>query len=143
VSAVFIAYLVVFVGPRRPFYWYGGLTLATIATAFILYAVLETDWRGKVGLHFRPLVVLGSVSYGLYLWHLPIYVAVARHAYDWPLVVKYAVAFAGSAVMTVISWRFIERPALSLKKRLEPRTTREARTGPADTTPEPAPAAAT
>ncbi len=50
-----------------------------------------------------------DVSYGLYLYHIPIYNLLQRHG--WPISATVSIA----VLIAAISWRFIERPALRLK----------------------------
>lgn len=73
-------------------------------------------WLGS-----RPMVVLGTLSYGIYLWHegvLDIY----RDILDLPmftgsLLPALAWTLAGSVVAAAISYVVVERPALALKDR--------------------------
>lgn len=73
-------------------------------------------WLGS-----RPMVVLGTLSYGIYLWHegvLDIY----RDILDLPmftgsLLPALAATVAGSVLAAAISYVLVERPALSLKDR--------------------------
>jgi peptidoglycan/LPS O-acetylase OafA/YrhL len=73
-------------------------------------------WLGS-----RPMVALGMLSYGIYLWHegvLDIY----RDIFDVPIFtgsLPAALAFtlAGSVVAATISYVLVERPALALKDR--------------------------
>ena len=54
----------------------GGFLLAAALSAALIAAVSRapTSVLGRV-LSWRPLVAVGVVSYGLYLWHWPVYVA--------------------------------------------------------------------
>lgn len=62
-------------------------------------------------LGWRPLAALGTISYGLYLWHLPL-LLVMRHAGLLPDAVapRFAVVLAVSVVAAAASWRYVERP---------------------------------
>jgi peptidoglycan/LPS O-acetylase OafA/YrhL len=62
------------------------------------------------GLSWRPIVLIGLISYSLYLWHWPIFVF-ARHLMgpDLPLGVSLLLVSA-SLILAILSWRFIERP---------------------------------
>ncbi len=58
----------------------------------------------------RPMVFVGLISYSLYLWHWPLF-AFARHLYvDPDLPAIKLTLLAGSIVLAVLSWRFIETP---------------------------------
>jgi peptidoglycan/LPS O-acetylase OafA/YrhL len=67
------------------------------------------------GLSFPPLVWIGRVSYGLYLWHHFV-VGVVRDQ-PWPLAAKVVVGLAISFGVTTISYYLLERPFLKLKER--------------------------
>ena len=56
--------------------YHGGLLACSFAVAVIILAVTHPEGSlvGR-GLSVWPLVFLGTISYGLYLWHFPIYVA--------------------------------------------------------------------
>lgn len=61
-----------------------------------------------------PLVWLGTVSYGIYLWHWPVLEVATDHGlYGLPDPVEMA-AVAGLAILLGwLSWRIVERPALA------------------------------
>jgi peptidoglycan/LPS O-acetylase OafA/YrhL len=64
------------------------------------------SWLG-----WRPLAALGAISYGLYLWHVPLLLTL-REAGLLPaaLVPRGMVVLAASVVAAAASWRWIERP---------------------------------
>jgi len=76
--------------------------------AAMICCVLEQPPRW---LAVGPLPYLGRRSYGLYLWHLPIFAICAG------LSVPHWVALLTSPVVAELSWRFIEEPFLALKRR--------------------------
>lgn len=82
-----------------------AVSCATLVTA----AVLDPDW----GLHrwWRQdwLMGLGQRSYSLYLWHVPIFLLVAEHLGDRPVWVRLLVAVVPAAIITELSYRFVER----------------------------------
>jgi peptidoglycan/LPS O-acetylase OafA/YrhL len=101
------------------FLWKGGLTIFAGAVAVALFAVLSGESLLTRALRWRPLVAVGVVSYGVYLWHLPIFDLVARYGDDWPVVGRLVVAGGLTAAFTWLSWRVIERPFLRRKQKLE------------------------
>ena len=104
------------------FYALGGYALlAACAVVLIGHTVLDTD--GAVGklLRARPLVAVGRVSYGLYLWHYVVYRTISDrfpHLSTRPrILVEVPLSFAVAAA----SYFVIERPFLRLKRRFSDR----------------------
>jgi peptidoglycan/LPS O-acetylase OafA/YrhL len=94
-------------------------TLLT-ATGFALIVAAAAGGRGPAmgWLRARPLVSVGVVSYGLYLWHLPL-LLVLREAGALPhdLVPRTLVVLAAALAAATLSWRLVERPALAWAER--------------------------
>jgi peptidoglycan/LPS O-acetylase OafA/YrhL len=89
----------------------GGLLVCAIATTTVIAAAVHPR-RGPISraLSFRPLCALGLISYGLYLWHWPIYVYLDSdrvHLSGWPLL---AVRVGVTLAVAVASYRFVEQP---------------------------------
>jgi peptidoglycan/LPS O-acetylase OafA/YrhL len=94
------------------------LPLGGLASLVVIAHVVSdpTGLMGRV-LAWRPLVVIGRVSYGLYVWHLPLFQLVVAHGPTaQPL--RGMLQFSLLAVVAALSYRFIEQPALRLKDRL-------------------------
>ncbi len=70
-------------------------------------------------LTWRPLVWLGTVSYGFYLFHLPA-LQLLEHYGPASWAVRTALALALAIAAAALSHRLIERPFLRLKDRLDP-----------------------
>jgi peptidoglycan/LPS O-acetylase OafA/YrhL len=103
---------------QRMIVYKGGLTvLALCAAAIIASVVLSPGGVLSRALSWRPLEGIGRISYGLYLWHLPIFV-VAR--YSLPSVsdvIMIPCLVAVSIGVAVLSFRYVEQPFLRLKDR--------------------------
>jgi peptidoglycan/LPS O-acetylase OafA/YrhL len=90
-------------------YYYGGSAIFALVVAVLIAAVLQ---RGAVSslLSLRPIVWIGTISYGLYLWHWPINVWLIPsrvHVSDNALnLVRLLVTFA----VATLSFHLIERP---------------------------------
>ncbi len=122
--------LLVWVAALRP----GGATVANTrlyltwgASAFALAAAVVVAGivlapRGALprALATRPLMAVGRVSYGLYLWHYPVVVVVREHLDTAGRPMQWLVAVAVSGLLTVASWVLVERPFLAWKDRLGP-----------------------
>jgi len=101
------------------FVFLGGFTLVAVIVAVLILATIDSDWPGNRVLALAPLVAVGRVSYGLYLWHVPVFWAVSRWGSTWSDGARVVVALGATAVLTVLSWFLIERPALHWKRRFE------------------------
>ena len=80
----------------------------------LLIAAVETGGGPAVGwLSARPLAAVGVVSYGLYLWHLPL-ILVGRHLGLLPhaYLPRLATALTVALIAAWLSWRLLERPAI-------------------------------
>ncbi len=66
-------------------------------------------------LEWAPIAWIGTVSYGLYLWHFPVLDA-ARRLFDNEITII-AVAIIASVVITAISFYCVEQPFTALRKR--------------------------
>ena len=88
-----------------------------LAWTLVLLAVLGGTGLVTRFFRLRPMVWIGKLSYGLYLWHLPVFVAVHQHLTGVlppvQVVVALAITFSGAS----ISYYFVERPFLRLKRR--------------------------
>jgi peptidoglycan/LPS O-acetylase OafA/YrhL len=71
-------------------------------------------------LRHRPLVEIGRISYGLYLWHWPVFLVFNGGRFPWSFATLTAVRLAVSGAVALASFVLIERPFLKLKDRLEP-----------------------
>jgi peptidoglycan/LPS O-acetylase OafA/YrhL len=113
-----------------------GLETATVSHEMIrqffygvigLALVLPMAWGGglpsRIGrlLNSRLLTFLGTISYGIYLWHQFVFIKIRKamgwpvfDGHFWPLLVG---AIAGSTAIATLSHRFIEQPLSRLVSR--------------------------
>lgn len=112
--------LAVIMPDDEPFAYRGGLALvALLTTVAIAGAVLPGSLLGR-GLDVQPLRWIGERSYGLYLWHWPVFVLVAAFLPDlapggagvwdpsaWTIG---GIAFAITLAAAALSYRFVEQP---------------------------------
>jgi peptidoglycan/LPS O-acetylase OafA/YrhL len=113
---------------------------ALIALALLIPAVFGNPEEGLIRrvLAWRPLLWVGLVSYGAYLYHFVVIEQLADGGFrpiaaDTTPYLWFPVALAGSLAIAAVSWYCFERPILSLK-RLVPRRPverREAKLEPA------------
>jgi hypothetical protein len=82
-----------------------------VSTALLIYANSRTKtWAGRI-LETQPVVFVGLISYSLYLWHWPLlsFLAYLRCGASLDNLSS-GVALVLSAVLAVISWKYVETP---------------------------------
>jgi len=95
------------------FDYQGGFMLSALsAAAIIVGAICVPSGVLARGLSLRPMVWIGTVSYGAYLWHYPVFVYLSSsqsgaHGF-WLLVLRFAATFA----LATASYYLIERPVM-------------------------------
>lgn len=88
----------------------GGLVLVSVLTAFaIAGSLVANSWLGRT-LDLLPLRVVGERSYGLYLWHWPVFVLVTAAAPELDPWLVGGIALAITIVAATLSYRFVEQP---------------------------------
>lgn len=96
------------------FTYRGGLVLVSVLSALAIWAAVVPGARIGRALDARPLRVVGVRSYGLYLWHWPVFVLVCAIVPDEhdpvmaPIVGFGALAIASAAAF--LSYRWLEQP---------------------------------
>jgi peptidoglycan/LPS O-acetylase OafA/YrhL len=95
-------------------YGYPALNLA----AAVLIASLVSSPALRRGFEFGPLVWLGRISYGVYLWHIAVFYMLGKLGWIggplfWPA------AFVLTFALAAASFYGLERPILRFKKRFE------------------------
>ena len=114
-GAVVVFATVAFTSPPDEYLYVGGLTLGALGVGCMVLAIAEGSWRGARFFSLKPLRIVGKVSYGLYLWHFPIFWFVVQHSASVNAGVRLVIALVASALFTALSWYVVERPALRLK----------------------------
>jgi peptidoglycan/LPS O-acetylase OafA/YrhL len=96
---------------KSPLLYRGGFWVTQLC-ALVLIACAVCAPGGVVAwaLSLRPLRAMGLISYGVYLWHWPVYVVltdVRTHLSGAPL---FALRIAVTLVIAAVSYRYLERP---------------------------------
>jgi len=97
-------------------------TFAFVAVTLLVPAVFGDQEHGilRAIVSSRPVVWLGAVSYGLYLWHFPLLqripVWLDRPGAEVPLVALLAGAFGLGLGAAAVSWYALERPLQTLRR---------------------------
>ncbi len=106
--------VMVLVPSMSPFLYRGGMLMVALFSVLIIAAALERRSLFSRAFSLPPLVWLGTRSFGLYLWHFPLFqLFKVTNVNTSPAMIALAVAL--SLLMAELSYRLIEKP-LSQKK---------------------------
>lgn len=95
-----------------------GFSLAAVASVALLLGLVVLHEQGVARVFARrPLVQFGRMSYGFYLWHMPVLRWVDDRLVGRAAVLRVAIGLGLAFAATVVSYRVLEQPALRLKAR--------------------------
>jgi len=98
-------------GAPRQLMYQGGFLLCGLLAALVISAVaLAPRSLAARALAWRPLAAIGVVSYGIYLWHWPVIVLIGPAQTGMGRWSTDLLRLALIAVLTVASYRLLERP---------------------------------
>ncbi len=102
---------VVLMSDTSAFYYRGGSVLVAVATAGLIWG-LERNAPSALqgGLSLRPVVWIGTISYGLYLWHWPVQLAMGSDVIGLFGTPWKATSVAVTFVIATASFYVLERP---------------------------------
>ena len=115
VSIAFMLFIFTSFNGQMIFFYSYGLMLTAISSAIIILHVLVNS-NGMLSqfLRFPPFVYTGKISYGLYIWHWPIFNYLHAHT-QLQTVIKIVIGVILSYVVATLSYFIIERPLLKYK----------------------------
>ncbi len=87
----------------------GALPLVAAVSAALIVG-LQAPGPARTLLSIRPLVGLGKISYGVYLYHWPIFVLIDRTGWDVPVGLSLALKCAITLAISIASFYLIEQP---------------------------------
>lgn len=92
--------------------FHGGLLTGVAIAATAVVAGVMLDPRGPLtrALSVRPLVLLGRISYGVYLWHWPVFLVLDGERTGMTGLPLFAVRCAATLVAAGASWVLVEQP---------------------------------
>jgi len=122
-GAALLAFMLWRAGWREPVMLGGGLTAAAAAAGVLIADIIArpSGWLASA-LGRQPLVGIGRISYGLYLWHFPIVYGFGALAVDGtpPNFPRAALAIGLTFLVAAASFHWIEQPMLRIKRRFTP-----------------------
>lgn len=107
-SAAMLA-LIVFASLDQPWLYRGGLAAVSLASGALIVAVLHGRFPTRL-LEVAPLVAIGAVSYGIYLYHWPVFLLLDGSRTGLSGVPLLTVRCAVTALLTIASYRLLEQP---------------------------------
>ncbi|WP_255523440.1 acyltransferase [Acidovorax sp. IB03] len=96
---------------------WGYMAIAVTATLLVWSLVLAPSGLCSAILAWPPLVAVGKISYGLYLWHYPLFRVAEAKALEADIPVAYAMGLA-SGLAAMAAWVSFVAVELPLRKRL-------------------------
>jgi peptidoglycan/LPS O-acetylase OafA/YrhL len=120
-SAASLAVLFVsfyFVRANAGFVYNGGFALVSIGTAVLILDVLLFPSRLSHLFEFAPLVWVGKISYGLYLWHFPVFEA-SKRLFDGRMSPFFSglIGVGLTVLVATVSFYWLEQPLRKLGRR--------------------------
>jgi len=103
------------VANNRLYLTWGAPLFAAAAVVLVGDGVLSPRGRLAGALSAPPLVGLGKISYGLYLWHYPVIIVLGERMSGQPSWVRWSTSTVVSLGIAIVSWHVVERPLLRRK----------------------------
>jgi len=108
---------------------------SVLFAGLIATVALRSGSTATAFLRYRPITYLGTISYGLYVWHLPLLRLIQRIEFQLPgfglpgveRLLNFAFFVAISIAVSAASWHFFEAPLNGLKRYFPYRAERQAR----------------
>ncbi len=96
---------------QSPFLYRGGFWLTELGVlALIVCAVAREQSVVARALAVKPLVLLGTISYGVYLWHWPVNVVLSAERVHLHGLALHALRFALTFGIAIVSYHYFENP---------------------------------
>ena len=97
-----------------------GVPLVEITILLLIILTVIQPVSTLVNLfEFKPLVWVGTISYGLYLWQVPVLVLFDIENLGIPVSLSIPIKVVLIFAVTILSYRYIERPILRFKSRFQ------------------------
>ena len=102
-----------FLGITAPWMICIGALLASAFAAILIVSLVSSHGWLRWFFENPVLVFIGRISYGLYIWHYPILIALRQHQLPW----EHLAYLLPVGVATLASYYLVEVPCLRLKHR--------------------------
>lgn len=98
-----------FLTPTTPFLQNGLLPFGTVLWVFVIVGTMMPDGPAAWLMQRRPLLWLGRLSYGIYMYHFPI-LAVFRYFMPETSLTRSLLIVAATLAISEVSYRYVEMP---------------------------------
>ena len=92
-----------------PWYYRGGSVLVACAAAAVIAGLESLHWPAKV-IGWKPLVAIGIISYGIYLWHWPVIQLMTVRDLPTTTALHAAIAVGITLVLSILMYDVVEKP---------------------------------
>ncbi|MFT3879524.1 MAG: acyltransferase family protein [Gemmatales bacterium] len=115
---ILVSFVMIHEGPTFPGLW---AVLPVVGAVAVLMPAGKSAGFSEKLLALAPLVLIGRMSYSLYLWHWPVFSFVDYSMYNSSEVVRLPLKIGLACLLTVLSFYFIENPSRSYLNRRQSR----------------------
>lgn len=92
------------------FVWHWGMTVFDLCALVVVLALATGTSPFVRILSLRPVAWVGTISYGLYIWQVPVLHVLLRHSESLGDLVQGLLAVAATVALATASWHFVEEP---------------------------------
>ena len=111
-AVIVVVLIVLYSRADGSFIWFGGMTLFDIACLVIVLALAQNVFFASSILCWKPIAWVGVISYGLYIWQIPVFRIIERHGETLSNTERLVLAMSVTFLLSALSWYVIERPAM-------------------------------
>lgn len=94
----------------EPFIWDGGMALFDIATVIVILSLAMGVFPVTALFTHDGMAWIGKISYGLYIWQIPVLTLLHRHAPTWNTLVVTTLGVICTILCGALSYYYIEQP---------------------------------
>lgn len=95
------------------FIWHWGMTAFDLCALIVILALATGVSPVRRILEWRPIAWVGMVSYGLYIWQVPVLHILSRHADSLDTATKGVISVSATFALATVSWYAVEKPIRS------------------------------
>jgi peptidoglycan/LPS O-acetylase OafA/YrhL len=111
-AVIVVVLIVLYSRADGSFMWFGGMTLFDTACLVIVLALAQNVFFASSILCWKPIAWVGVISYGLYIWQIPVFRIIQRHGETLSTTERLVLAMTVTFLLSALSWYVIERPAM-------------------------------